>query len=147
MHQGDNMNQKGFTLLELLTVVAIIGIMAAFAVPSYQSYVQKSRRTDAMSALSELQREIEKFRGSCTLYPNTIGNADDCAGRTIKFSGTSNEGYYNLSITAATANSYTIEADPTEVQADDADCDPMRITVDNSHPKGEKGNDGGGDCW
>lgn len=141
------MDNKGFTLIELLMAIAVIGILAAIAIPSYQIQMQKSRRTDAMAALSQLQREMEKFRGSCTLYPNTIGNADDCAGRTIKFSGTSNEGYYNLSIAAATANSYTIEADPTGVQVDDTGCDPMRITVNNTNPKGLKGNAGGGDCW
>jgi type IV pilus assembly protein PilE len=143
------MNQKGFSLMELLIVVTITGILASIAVPTYQNYVQKSRRTDAMAALSELQREMEKFRGSCTSYPDTRSNADDCAAGTIDFPATSNEGYYNISIVAAdsTANAYTIEADPTGVQADDSDCDPMRITVDNSHPKGEKGNDGGGDCW
>jgi type IV pilus assembly protein PilE len=141
------MNHKGFTLLELLMAIAVIGILAAIAIPSYQLQMQKSRRTDAMSALSALQIEMEKFRGNCTSYPDTRSNADDCAGRTIDFPATSNEGYYNISIAAATANSYTIEADPTGVQADDTGCDPMRITVDNTHPKGEKGNGGGGDCW
>ena len=141
------MNNKGFTLMELLLVIAIIGILAAIALPSYQSYTQKSRRTDAMAALSSLQMQMEKFRGSCTLYPNAVANADNCAGRTIKFSGTSDEGYYNISIAAATANSYTIEAAPTGVQAGDTKCAPMRITVNNANPRGLKGNDGGGDCW
>jgi type IV pilus assembly protein PilE len=138
------MNHKGFTLLELLMVIAIIGILAAIAVPSYSSYVQKSRRADAMAALSGLQMEMEKFRGSCTLYPNTIGNADNCAGRTIDYSATSNDDHYNISITAATANSYTIVADPTGVQASDTDCDPMSIIVDNTSPKGRKNKP---DCW
>lgn len=138
------MNHKGFTLIELLMVIAIIGILSAFAVPGYQSYVQKSRRADAMAALSGLQIAMEKFRGSCTLYPNTLGNADDCAGRTIDYSATSNDGYYNISISAATANSYTIEADPAGVQASDTDCDPMSIAVDNGHPRGQKAS---ADCW
>jgi type IV pilus assembly protein PilE len=144
MPQGDNMNHKGFTLLELLMAIAVIGILAAIAIPSYQLQMQKSRRTDAMSALSALHIEMEKFRGNCTLYPNTVGNADNCAGRTIDFSATSNEGFYNLSITAATANSYTLSADPTGVQVDDTGCDPMTIAVTASNPKGVKAP---ADCW
>jgi len=138
------MNHKGFTLMELLLVIAIIGILAAIALPSYQSYTQKSRRTDAMAALSSLQMQMEKFRGSCTLYPNAVANASSCPGRTIKFSGTSNEGYYTIAITAATANSFTLSADPTGVQAGDTGCDPMTITVTTSDPKGVKAP---ADCW
>jgi type IV pilus assembly protein PilE len=140
------MNSKGFTLIELMMVLAIIGILAMIAVPAYQGSVQKSRRADAKAALSGLQMEMEKFRGSCTQYPTAIGNADDCAGRAIEYSDTSNDGYYDLSIVAAnsTATAYKIEADPTGVQVDDTDCDPMSITVNNTYPKGLKAP---ADCW
>jgi type IV pilus assembly protein PilE len=138
------MRYKGFTLIELLIAVAVIAILAAIAVPTYQNHMLKSRRTDAHAALSSLQLEMEKFRGSCTSYPDTVSNADDCAGGTIDFSSTSNDGHYTISITAATANSYTLSADPTGVQADDTGCDPMTITVNNSNPRGDKGP---ADCW
>ena len=134
--------------MELLIAVAILGILAAVAVPGYQGYMEKSRRTDAKATLLALQNAMEKFRGNCTQYPANLGNADVCgansANSTIAFSATSDEGYYNLSISNASANTYTLTADPTGTQAGDSDCDPMTITVNTSNPKGLKGD---ASCW
>ena len=52
-------NSKGFTLVEVMIVVAIIGILAAIAYPSYQSYVIKTKRTDMMSEMQNIASEIE----------------------------------------------------------------------------------------
>lgn len=55
-------NNKGFTLMELMIVVAIIGIIAMFAIPSYQNAQRKARITEAVAQLTALQSEIEKTR-------------------------------------------------------------------------------------
>ncbi len=56
-----NLNQKGFTLIELMITVAIISILAAIAVPQYQAYVLKARTTEATSALASLHVRMEQL--------------------------------------------------------------------------------------
>lgn len=55
----ENLQQKGFTLIELMIVVAIIGILAAIAYPSYQAYVTKTQRGDMMVELQQIASRIE----------------------------------------------------------------------------------------
>lgn len=134
-------NRAGFTLIELVIALTIVGILAAIAYPSYQESVRKSRRSDAKAGLLSLQLTQEKFRANCIQYATAIGNTESCAtgNFTAKHASTSPDGYYNLSITSASATSYTLSADPTGVQAGDAKCDPMTIDQD--------GNKTPADCW
>lgn len=52
-------NQQGFTLIEIMVVVAIIGVLAAIVYPSYQQYVIKTKRTDMMSEMQNIASQIE----------------------------------------------------------------------------------------
>ena len=148
---GDLMRrQAGFTIIELLIAVAIVGILTMVAYPSYQDSVRKSRRSDGVAASLAVQVAQERFRGSCRFYAQNLGSSDVCganAGASTAAAGTtSNEGYYTLSIEAssATGNAYTIVATPTGSQADDTACSPMKIAFTTTNPNGLKTP---ADCW
>ena len=60
--------RQGFTLIELMIVVAVVALLAAVALPSSQSYIRKSRRADAFIALSNVQMAQERWRASHLTY-------------------------------------------------------------------------------
>jgi type IV pilus assembly protein PilE len=61
----------GFSLLELMVVIVIIGILAAIAYPSYSNYVIRARRGDAQAALTQIANRLDKFFGYCNSYPTS----------------------------------------------------------------------------
>jgi type IV pilus assembly protein PilE len=67
---------QGFTLIELMIVVAIIGIIAAIAYPSYTEYVERARRTDAQGALMGLAAAMERHRTANGTYENAGADGD-----------------------------------------------------------------------
>jgi len=110
---------SGFTLIELMIVIAIVGILAGVAYPSYTAYVSEARRTDAMNNLLRFQVQQETYRASNIEYaPNfvtLIGAAADPI--------TSSEQFYTLSINLPGGNEstqFTITATPTGDQVGDA---------------------------
>lgn len=127
----------GFTLIELMITVAIVGILAAIAYPSYQDSVRKSWRANAASCLMELAQGMERrFTGSSSY-----------AGATLPSSGCPTEGgmtdRYGFSFAVApTANTFTLRAVPVGPQANDP-CGTLTITQ-----TGQKGSAGTvSDCW
>jgi type IV pilus assembly protein PilE len=114
--------QYGFTLIELMIVLAIIGILAGIAYPAYQDSIMKSRRADAKGALMGFANAMERHFTETNSYLGA-GTISDNTGTPTIFSATSPVGggvpYYNLTINAATANTYTLHAEPTGAQGND----------------------------
>lgn len=145
-----NERSSGFTLVELMITVAILGIIAAIAYPSYQNSVRQSRRSDGVAAALGIQVAQEQFRGNCPFYAQSLGASNVCGANagasTVQASATSREGHYALSIQAgsATGNSYTVVIDPQGQQSSDTSCDPMTITYNSANPNGLKAPTA---CW
>ncbi len=140
-------NQQGFTLIELMIVVAIIGILAGIAYPSYQDSIKKSRRADAKGALMGFANAMERYYTENNSYCGAaVTDATDCpaaTGAPTIFSTTSpvdgGSALYNLTIASATATTYNLRATPTGPQAGDG-----LLEINNTESRGrwDRNNDG-----
>ena len=112
----------GFTLMELMIAVAIIGILSAIAIPSYQDSVRKSRRSDAHAGLSSMALEQENFRMVNTAYASAFGTASN----DVK-APTSD--YYTFTIESSSASAYSLKASAKAgtTQASDTGCTALTI--------------------
>jgi type IV pilus assembly protein PilE len=142
-----NKQTTGFTLIEVMVVVCIIGILAAIAYPSYTESVQKSRRADAKGVLMAFAGAMERrFTAANNYLGAAVGSADIGAPAifSTKSPIDSDETYYNLTISAATATSYTLSATPVNQQANDP-CGTLTVT--NTGVRGSSLQPTTVDCW
>ncbi|WP_130803483.1 type IV pilin protein [Acinetobacter ihumii] len=104
---------KAFTLLEVIIVVAIIGILAAIIYPSYQDSVRKTKRTDAESDMADIATSIQKYKIANFTFlksdGNPIGFSDIGRSSVSPQSGTP---LYNLALSNVTAGTWTLTATP-----------------------------------
>ena len=140
--------QRGFTLIELMVVVAVVAILAGIAINSYRNQIRKSKRAEAKQVLADYAMRQEKWRSTHATYgtlaeingvsPMTSGNytvtvtypsSGTCAGGAAKGSG----------------NSFIITATKAGSQADDTGCATLVFTNDCGTIT--KTSTGGDTCW
>ena len=139
---GQRHRSAGFTLIELMIAIAVVAILAAIALPSYQNYVLKSGRADAKTALYGAAQTLERCFTRYGAYNNTacpLGQGDTEMTENDK---------YQVTVTTATPTTFVLTAAPQGPQTKDTECG--NFTLDH---KGQKGAKGGTDaaivdkCW
>jgi len=122
------MNRKriqGFSLIELMIAVAILGIIVAVGYPAYTDQVRKSRRAEGMGELLDLADRMERFYSDKGTYAGaSLGNAG-----TDIYTTTTAKGYYTLSINSQTATDFSVSAAPTTKGGQNRDkCGTFTLT-------------------
>lgn len=109
---------RGFSLIEVMIVIAIIGIIAGIAMPSYRDHVRKGNRSDGQAALLNMASAMETYFYTNKTYPTSLTD--------IGINSTSSEGHYTLSISVETTDCpitscYELKATATGGQVNDGD--------------------------
>lgn len=110
----------GFTLIELMIGVAIVGVLTSLALPSFEGPLQRARRADVLVSVMQIQAAQERFRGNANLYGSLAE---------IGVASTSSAGHYLLRVSAAGADGYDVHATATGAQSRDTDCRHMKFSA------------------
>jgi type IV pilus assembly protein PilE len=136
----------GYTLIELMVVVAIVGILAAVAYPAYTHHVRRANRAEARAALQDAQQYMERYHAAYQSYTTQADQVPVLPRRlrTVPEGTTVETARYLLSLSEAKADAYTLMAVP--APGWDEACGSLTLTH-----TGLKGRTGGGwsveDCW
>lgn len=129
---------KGFTLLELITVLAIIGILISISYPVYTQHIIKTRRSSAQVALLQLASGLERYRGVHNSYSGaTLVDAE--------LSQYTENNYYQLAINHLSDTTYLLQAIPFGSQTADQKC--QILSLDQLGNKSISGQGEVEECW
>ncbi len=143
--------QKGFTLIELMIVVAIVAILAAIAYPSYSQYGFRSRRADGKEMLMRVAAAQERYFTNFNQYAPTLAalgfTAPTASPSCVGAVGESERCYYRVTTAngaSGTAQTFLLTATPAGIQATDA-C--ANLTRDDTGRNAWSGAETNGKCW
>ena len=132
---------RGFTLIELMIVVAVVAILAAIALPAYDDSVRKGRRGQAKADLVDLAQRAERFH---TVNNTYVGFALAAAEQRSPRTGP--RAFYAVTLGNQAANTFTLTATPQNGQERDARC--MTLTLDQLGQKQASADPGDvNSCW
>ncbi|HEY1092203.1 MAG TPA: type IV pilin protein [Burkholderiaceae bacterium] len=132
---------RGFTLIELMVVVVVLGIIAAIAYPAYTKQINRTRRSDAVAALGILQQAQERYRANSQVYADTL--------ELLKMDSHSPKKYYVIAIQQAGPTGYTITATAASggLQANDAECTGFTLTMNGANITTSATGSNPANCW
>jgi type IV pilus assembly protein PilE len=136
---------EGFSLIELMVTVAIVGVLAAIALPSYRSYVLRGNRTDAIKAMAFDQQALERCYSQNFTYVDNPPTQPCSAAPGTPTDTTNNDYHLTFAINAA---SYVITAKTINAQAADTQCQTFTLTQAGVQAaQDSSGNDQTQACW
>ena len=140
-------SQRGFTLIELMIVVAIIGLLAAVAYPAYNQSVRKSRRADAKTALLDLAQREERFMSTGNTYSKTPSALGYPTGTTFPMNILSGgKTYYTLDVTYDPTKTTVFKATATPI-GDQVKDKCGSFSIEQSGAQTVSGPAAAADCW
>ena len=122
--------RAGFTIIELMLVVAVAGVLALVAYPTFIESVRKGRRAEAVAALAQVQQAQERWRANKSAYTAVLANLN----LDLKPGNKTRSGYYTVSIEDVGGSKYTATAQAVAgtSQSHDTNCTTMRVKLKDS---------------
>jgi type IV pilus assembly protein PilE len=137
---------RGVTLIELMTVVVVLAIIASIAVPTYRKYLIRAQRSEGKIALLQLQTAEEKFYMQNNTYTDKVTDSSIGASPGLGLPGSSETGKYKVTVTTGTGGqTYVATATAQNGQSDDKDC--ANLTINERGVRGISGTKTPEFCW
>lgn len=131
--------EQGFSLIELVITITILGILAAVAIPAYNSQKLKGNRTEAISALTEAAQMQQRWYSDNGTYTS---DADD-----IDMPATTETGKYTLAVNSSDSETFTVTATATSNQVADTNCRTFSLDQAGRKTSTDSGGSASTGCW